>query len=300
MKRTVLVAVLLGAAGAVCAQGRDNLPAVGQGDPVAGLVQAMQAAEERLRSVVIEMSTRGVLPGGEEVTTRGSLRVLRGEQSAVHAKFQFEFGSGIRGRSESVQTKAGIVLFEDDPALGETFVQIDPKIVADLEWAGAVLQRDDLPGMPPLAAGDAPERRASSPLGSALLAAMQRQFDLKVDARTERGGEPGRWYTGRRRGGVGSDAADAPAADAVSLFVRAADLALLELELRQGDTVLQRLVVDRLVVDPPLEPSSFVIEVPRQRPRPVQQVPPLWETIEQAVRRAEAKSPDGVVRPSRR
>lgn len=303
MNRTAIVTVLLGS---VLLDGLPGQTPAGdaktaaKADPIGDLVVAMRAAEAKLRSVTMTMSTRGRLPGGEEVTTRGSLRVLRGEQPATHTRFEYSFGSGVRGRSEMVQSAAGILLLEDDPMFGEVFVQIDSKTVTDLEWAGEVLHRDDLPGMAPQGAGTTSDRRAATPLGSSVLAAMHRQFELVQEERSERGGESGRWFQGKRRAGLDAQDAELPLAERVALFVRTADLALLELEQFAGDAVLQRLVVEELVVDPPLDGKTFTIDAGKLRPRPVQQVPALFESIEQAILRAEVKSPGGELRPSKR
>lgn len=267
-------------------------PAPVQTGPVDALLAAMQAAEAKLDSVAVELSTHGQLPGGLQVRTRGVLHVLRGTQPATHVRFEFEFDDGIRGRAESAQTADGIVLFEDDPAFGEVHVRIEPPVVADLEWAGQVLQRDDLPGMA--------DRRAQSPLGAALVADLRRQFELDVEPRAERGGDRGIWLGGARRAGLDVQDPDLPIADRVQLFVRARDHALLEVRYLQAGTTIQHLVVDKLEVGVPLAADVFRVDGAGQRLRPVQQHQPLWEQIEQVVRQAEARSADGVVRPSRR
>ncbi|MBX3462463.1 MAG: hypothetical protein KF830_04790 [Planctomycetes bacterium] len=251
----------------------------------------MRTAEQRARSVVVEMSTTGQLPGGLELSTRGHLRVLRGTQPAVHAEVEFSFGDGLRGRVESAQTASGILLYEENPAFGELYLHLDPVVVADLEWAGQVLDRADLPGMA--------DRRAAAPLGSGMLAELQRQFALELTDRRERQGEAGRWLQGRRRAGLDDDGGGA-LADRVELFVRDRDQALLEMTQLLGDRPLQQLIVRRLEVDAALEPAQFTVDGRGQPLREVQQHPPMWDQIEQVVRQAEAKAADGLVRPSRR
>lgn len=281
---------------------------------VDGLVASMRAAEAKLGSVSLRMRTSGRLPGGLDIAVRGELRARYGDQRATYARFSYETGDGVRGSSESAQSAAGIVLREDDPAFGAVFVAIEPAIVADLEWAGRVLQRDDLPGMPEKAASS-PERRAASPLGSGLLAALRRQFDLAVEARDELDGQKGTWLAGPRRGGAADDP-DLPLADRVEAFVRASDLALVAMRQRLGEQVVQEVVVEELARDPALADESFALADGGQRPKPVQQFAPLWESIQQACLQAEAKSeqaaaarnkslPEGQqtpaeVRPSRR
>jgi hypothetical protein len=240
----------------------------------------MQAAEKALISVQLELRTRSSWPDGTVMTTRGSLRVLRGGQAAVHTRFEFQNDDGIRGRSESVQTADGIVLFEDDAAFGEVFVAIDKKLVADLEWAGDVLRKDGLPGMR--------DRRAEAPLGSGMLASLQTQFELAADARKERAGDAGQWFVGKRKKGLDADGGELPVADAVEVFVRDRDHALLEVKQSEGDKVVQHLVVETITVDAKLDPAQFKVGAGTGTPSPVQQHA-LGQQIEQTLKQAEAK-----------
>ncbi|MBL8728774.1 MAG: hypothetical protein JNM25_10115 [Planctomycetes bacterium] len=252
----------------------------------------MRAAEGRARSVVVELSTSGHLPGGLELSTRGVLHVLRGAQPAVHTAVEFSFADGLGGRVESAQTAAGIVIYEENPAFGELYLRLEPPVVADLEWAGAVLQRSDLPGMA--------DSRAAAPLGSTMLAELQRHFDLAATDRRERGGEAGQWFAGARRAGLEDQDTELPQADRVELFVRDRDHALLEVAQLQGDKPLQRIVVERLDVDTDIPAATFEVDGRGQRLRDVQQHLPMWDQIQQVLRQAEAKAPEGQVRPSNR
>lgn len=274
-------------------------PGGAQADPIDGIVAAMRDAERRAKSFRLELSTVGQLPGGLELTTKGVLHVLRGAQPAVHSAVEFSFADGLSGRMESAQTKAGIVLFEDDPAAGELFLHIDPATVADLEWAGTVLERADLPGMV--------DGRAVAPLGSAMVADLRRRFALALAERKDRDGEPGRWLVGPRSVGVEDKDPDVPVADKVELFIRDADHALLEVRHLLGDKVVQRLDVKRVEVDVDLPAKAFVVDGGGQRLREVHQHAPMWNQIEQVLRQAEAKAVDKAdgkaepeVRPSRR
>lgn len=253
------------------------------------LLAAMRAAEAELRTVTLRMTTEGRLPGGLAMTVRGELRARYGEGRATYARFSYSTGDGLRGSAESAQTAAGITLREDDPSFGDVFVAIDPALVADLEWAGRVLQRDDLPGMPDKAASS-PERRAASPLGSGLLTAMRRQFDLTVQPRDERDGAKGTWLAGPRRGNLAADDPELPVADRAEVFVRAADLALVAMRQFQGDQVVQQVDVESIERDVELPAERFVVTAaPGEKPKPVQQFAPLWESIQQACVAAEAK-----------
>ncbi len=304
MNRTDFVAAMFSLAWSLVAAAQDAPPPAGanaQADPIDGLVATMRAAEQRLKTVALELRTTARLPSDLEVTTKGTVRVVRGEQASFHTRFDYTFGDGLRGRSECAQTAGGIVLYEDDAAFGEVFVRIDPAIVADLEWAGGVLHRDDLPGMPPREQQRAGSpRHATAPLGSAMVAALQRHFTLAVDGRTQRNGDEGTWLVGARKPGLDVQDPDLPIADRVEAFVRAKDHALLSVRQLVGDTVVQELTVDKVELDVELPPKLFDVDGNGQRLRPVQEHAPLWEQIDQAVLDAEARSDAGIVRPSKR
>ena len=286
MIRTAFVALglaVVAARAAVAAPQEPAAAAKAQADRIDELVASMRAAEARLETIVLELTTTSRLPGDVTVTTRGELRVARGAQAAIHTRFVYEFADGLRGRSECAQTADGIVLYEEDAAFGEVYVRVDPVTAADLEWAGRVLRRDDLPGM--AAAGP---RHADAPLGSAMVAAMQRQFVLAIDARTERDGEPGTWLAGARQPGLDVQGG-LPVADRVELFVRARDLALVSVRQFVGDAVVQELTVTRAEPGASLVADDFTIRGVTARLQPVQDHRPLWEQIEQATRDAEAR-----------
>jgi len=295
MKRTILVLALLGVPFVVPGRAQEPAtppPAPAQAGPIDEIVAAMRAAEQRARSIVVELTTSGQLPGGLALSTRGALHVLRGAQPAVHTVVEFSFADGLGGRAESAQTAAGIVLYEENPAFGELYLSLAPAVVADLEWAGEVLERADLPGMA--------DSRAAAPLGSSMLADLQRHFDLAATERRDRNGEPGRWLAGARRAGLDDQDTELPLADRVELFVRDRDHALLEVTHHQGDKRLQQIVVQRLEVDVDIPAQTFEVDGRGQRLREVQLHLPMWDQIEQVLRQAEAKAADGIVRPSRR
>lgn len=303
MKRTNLVfaALLpLTASPGVGQEPAAPAPVAPQADPIDGIVAAIRTAEQRAKSFRLEISSKGRLPGGLELSTKGVLHVLRGTQPALHSAFEFAFADGLAGRMESAQTSSGIVIFEDDPAFGELYLHVDPTTVADLEWAGLVLQRSDLPGMQ--------DSRGMAPLGSAMAADLARQFVLEVTPRPDRNGEAGRWLAGPRRAGLDDQDPELPLADRVELFVRASDSALLEVRHLQGDKVLQQITVERVQVDVEIPAKTFTVDGRGQRLREVQQHLPMWDQIEQILRQAEVKSADlaaqkggeAEVRPSKR
>lgn len=306
MKRTdVVTAGLLSLFAAALAAQTPETPAVPPAapDPIAETIAAMRKAEAELKSVQLEMHTKGVLPSGLTVTTKGVSRVLRGTQSLapggatmaanlLHTVVEVEFQDGLKSRTETAQTEDGITTMQSDPLVGDVLLRLDRKVVADLAWAGEVLERADLPGMK--------DRRASAPLGSAMVAELQRHYLLAVEPRAQRQGEAGVWLAGKRKPGLDADDPDLPVADRVELFVRTADHALLEIGMWQGETQVQHLVVDKLVVGVDLSPKQFVVDGRGLKATDVQQFPPMWEQIEQVLKQAESKSADGVVRPSRR
>mgnify|MGYP004100082491 CR=1 FL=1 len=96
---------------------------------------------------------------------------------------------------DTARTERGIFLYKDDPAFGEVYLRIAPKLAEDLEWAGTVLDRSDLPGMR--------DARADSPLGSSMLDSLRREFTLALTDKLTRGDDAGMWLAGPRRKGLG-------------------------------------------------------------------------------------------------
>lgn len=265
--------------------------AAAQPDPIEALVTNLRAAERRAKSVRIELATRGIQPSGLEFQTSGTLHVLRGTHSKVRTAVTFSFANGIEGSMDSAHTAEGITIFESDPSFGEVLVHVPPAVVGDLEWAGEVLRRSDLPGMR--------DGRADSPFGSAMLDELRASFDLKVVAdRKDRRGEAGTWLAGERRPGVGDLDADLQVPTRVEVFLRGTDQAVLEVAHYQGDKVVQHIDVKVLEVDVPIADPVFTVD-PRGLPvRDVQKHAPMWILIEQALNQAESKA--GEKRPSRR
>ncbi|MBL8722972.1 MAG: hypothetical protein JNK49_02955 [Planctomycetes bacterium] len=264
-------------------------------DAIAAIVAAVRTAERNLVSVELALETSGRFGSGDEFTTRGTLHVLRTGQPRQRTEVEFQ-AVGLKGRSISVRTPDGVTLHQDDPAFGELLARIPQAVVADLEWAGLVLDRNDLPGMA--------DARAQAPLGSTVLAELARQFALQVGERKERGGEAGRWLHGERRPGLPEAEAVVPEATRAAAFVRDRDQAVLEVVYHQQDKVLQRIDVKRCVVDGAIADSVFVLAPPGLKVRELAAVPSLQEpierTLQQAERKASEKAGAPVLRPSRR
>ncbi|MCA8952246.1 MAG: hypothetical protein KDE27_22235 [Planctomycetes bacterium] len=303
-------AIRSGAIPAVLAVLLGGLPGQGEGlqkpaqpDVAERLVAEMLAAEQRLRSVRIELSTASHFPGDTDIVTAGTLHVLRGEQPKRRVAVRMEFGNGLVATMDSVETDGGVTIYKDDPAFGEVFLRVPPAIVTDLRWAGEVLDRSDLPGMR--------DARADAPLGSALLDGLRREFALAPSERAERGGERGTWLAGKRRPGIGEADAELPLADRVELFVRASDHALLEVKQFRGDEVILAIDVAALVVDADIPETTWRLDGRGQTLREIEKYVPLWSQIQDVIRQAERKlapadAPEGAepppesLRPSKR
>lgn len=253
-----------------------------QPDPIAGIVQAMQQAEQRATSFRIELQTSGRWLDGTEFKTSGQLDVLRGAQPRTRSSLEFTVLGTLGGRMATAQTDKGILVYQEDPAFGEVFYRIDPETVTDLEWAGEVLASAKMPGMK--------DRRAGAPLGSAMLDDLRRHFALAVTDKKARNGEAGQWLAGDRRPGLPDVDADLPLATRVEAFVRDKDLALLEVVHHQADKVLQRIEVRKLEVDAEIPIEAFTVDGNRQRLREVRQYLPMWGQIQDVLKQAEAKT----------
>jgi hypothetical protein len=281
MNRTTFVTAVLAGLLVGALRGQDA-PPVPAPNPVDALVTAMVAADGELTAARLELRTLANLPGELVVRTEGVLHVLRGTQPGIRSTFTYRADDGVEGRVESAQTATGIHQFSDDPVFGELFVHIPPAVVADLEWAGQVLEQDHLPGMA--------DRRATSPLGIGMLVELRRTFDFAIDAsRQSRGQDAGTWLVGKPKSGLAADDPALPVADRVEAFVRTSDRVLVELVMKQGDLVLQQVEViafERLAT---VAPKVFVVDGRGQRLREAKDHLPLWEQIEDACKKAEAR-----------
>jgi hypothetical protein len=243
----------------------------------------MRRAEAAAKTIWLEMETVGQDPEEVTVTTRGSLRVLRGEHPAVHTVVEYEFANGLKGRMESARTADGVNTIEDNPTFGQTWTHIDAETAADLEWAGEVLQREQVPGLA--------DGRAQAPLGSAMVADLARTYDLQPLPRRDRQGQEGMWLGGALRPGLQPEAdADVPLGDRVELFVRNPDQALLEVVLMQGTKTVLRIAVSRVEIDRPMTEESFKIDGKALRRRELREQTAAWEQVQRTLTEAEAKA----------
>lgn len=266
-----------------------------QPNAVATVVAAMRAAEGAATSVDLALETSGRMAGGLTFVTRGTVRVLRTAQSAAsrsHTVVDYEFGDGLTGRVETVQTEDGILTLQQDPTFGETFVRIDAATCKDLDWAAAASPD-----------GEAPFRsgpRATSPLGADLFADLAVRFDLRVVDKPAPEGMKGAWWAGDRKQspGEGGEAADLPIADRVEAFVRD-DSVLMDVQYTQKGEVVQRVRLTKAVLGAEIGKDAFRIDAGGKKPVEAKDHPPTWQQIEQALQRATQKK-GGELPPSRR
>lgn len=298
MNRTaciVLAAALSTSVAGLAQEAARQSEASAQASAASKVAAEIAKAEQALRSLRLAMVTESRLPGGVLVQTRGEVRVLRGTQPGAPARtfssLEYSFGDGLRGHMAAARSDDGIVMFEEGPAFGAVFLHLDAATVEDLEWAGEVLDRSDLPGMA--------DGRARSPLGSGLVRDLDRAFELAVES-GEHAGQPGRWLRGARRRGLDERDPELPAADRVEVFVRDADRAVVHARFFVGEEVVQSITVEKVECDVTFPADAFEVDGHGLRRREVQDYVPMWEQIEDTLQRAEARVADGVLRPSRR
>ncbi len=287
-----LLAAAVGFAAPLVAQDPEVKP---QPTVPATVVAAMRAAEAAAAAVDLAMETSGRMAGGLTFVARGSVRVLRAEQSAparTHTVVDYEFGDGLTGRVETVQTEEGILTLQQDPTFGETFVRIDAATCKDLEWAAAASPDDEVP----FQSGP----RAGSPLGADLFADLSVRFDLRSVDKALPEGMQGTWWAGDRKQMPGGDAeaADLPVADRVEAFVRD-DWVLMDVQYVSKGEVVQRVRLQKAVLGGEIPKDGFRINAGGKQPVAAKDHPPTWQQIEQALQRASEKK-GGELPPSRR
>lgn len=293
-----IVSLLLGGLSLIGSAAGQDAPEKAEGETqvsvVERLVESMVKAEKSLKSLRLTMTTTGKLPGGLDVVTKGELRVLRETQDTgaqlMFSKLEYSFGDGMTGRMEAARTKAGITIFEADPAFGAVFLRIEPSIVRDLKWASEVLQKSDLPGMA--------DSRAESPLGSGMVGDLARIFELAPGDDTKHGDHQGTWLRGARKAGLDAQDPDLPLADRVEVFVRGRDQAMLLARFFVGKDVVQELKVEQLKVGAELSAKDFAVDGHGERIRSVREYAPMWEQISEAIASAEQKGKE--LPPSKR
>jgi hypothetical protein len=287
MKRTLVTSALAFALG-VAAAPAQQVPEPPEVASVAELVRLIQQREKTVESVAIAMRTKGTFPGEAGFETTGTLRVL--DATHFHSSMRVGFGDGMSSEFETLRTPDGVVMRESDPAQGEVFVRMDQALVADLESASKALGQAAGTigvGAPDLSAG---------PLGSVMLEDLAAQFDLQVSAPRPVGEAPCWVVQGPRRADLSDDQAAFGPADQVDLVVRCADLAVIRMtQLAAGKPIVEVEILS-LVVDQPMDPTSFSIAIPEKaRVVAAMDHPPARAQIERVFAEAEAK---GWTRPA--
>jgi hypothetical protein len=288
MKRTasIVLAVVLVLSCALPGQEPQKKPVPPAEDPaIAALVAAMQKAESAAKSVELELVTTGTYPGGLTFTTKGTMRVLLGEQRALHTTMEFQAAHGMTGRVETVRTPDGVWMLENSPTFGEVYLFMDPATLADVEWAAAVTQQ---PGAVP----GGVDGRSIGPLGSQLLEDLRRHYDLAVLSKKDRDGQPGLWIGGDHKKSLdpGADT-ELLLADHVEVFVREVDQAVLAVVYMQADgKIVQQIEVRRIVTNQTMELASFHLDVPGKKPVDVKEHAPAWSPLQRLIGEAEDKA----------
>jgi hypothetical protein len=252
---------------------------------VKALVAEIEKREREVSSAVLEMQTKGRFPGGVAFTTSGTLRVLG--KTHFHTEMTSRFGppdEEMEAQFATVKTPDGVWMRERDPAQGEIYVRMTPELVARLESASAFLGGVEVPGV---------GGHSSGPLGSVMLADLEKQFELTVSGPRELDGEQVWLVEGPRRAGVSAEGPDdgfGALADRVEMRVRCSDTAVVRMtQLRQGRPILE-VSITKLVLDSPLAPESFAIEIPEgTRVIDAMDHPPAQAQIERILEEARAK-----------
>lgn len=226
------------------------------------LIARMREREGAVKAATLKMVTRGSYPGGMTFEVTGAVRVLG--TTHFHIKTVASFEDGTTVESETVKTPDGVWMREKDHVNGEVFTKMSPDLMHQLEQASASTgEGAAMPG----GIGN----REVVPVGSAVIEAMDKTYDLTVvDRRID--GEPFYVVAGDARAGAEGEAKDLeeqdlPTAARVELLVRQRDLVVQRMSHfgADGSETLRIEILD-LILDPPLEEASFVLENPGKRP----------------------------------
>lgn len=278
------------AAGAGAVENKTQDPSLQQ------LIERMKEREGGAKSATLKMVTKGSYPGGMTFEVSGSVRVLGTTHFHVTTVASFEDGTTVE--SETVKTPDGVWMREKDHVNGEVFTKMAPELMRQLEKASAAT--GDGPPMP----GGIGSKEIV-PVGSAVVEAMGKTYDLTVvDRRID--GEPFYVVAGDARASADTEGkereeSDLPNAARVELLVRQRDLVVQRMSHFgvEGEEILRIEVVD-LVLNPPLEASSFVLDRPSNQPfidvmdhlPAATQINALLERFEESQKRAAEKKPD--------
>jgi hypothetical protein len=221
------------------------------------LIAKMQQREGVAQSAELTMRTKGSYPGGMNFEIAGTVRVLGTTHFHVRTKASFEDEMTVE--SETVKTPDGVWMREKDQIHGEVYTRMDAALMRQLEEASAALGEG-----PPLQGGLGSKELV--PVGSAVLQAMDKSYDLTVqDRRID--ATPYYVVAGNVRGGIDAEDAGLPIAARVELLVRQRDLVVERMshfDANGGETM--RVEIVDLKLDAPIDPASFVLERPAGQP----------------------------------
>ncbi len=279
-----LTAVVLSALGAASQQpGTTPEPAAPKPEDVRtvdDLIGYVQAHERTVKSVTMSIQTEGVFQDGSPFTTEGTLRVLG--ETHFQQKMTAKLGPDMEFETETVRTPDGVWMRERDPIQGEVYLHMDKALMARVQSASEAVGE---------AGGVGLDGRSESPLGSAMLRDIDRQFQLtlsgpKVIDRAEC------WVVAgpvRAKDDASGDVLGT-GADRVDIVVRVADGAITSMtQFKEGRPLIQVHIHD-LVLDPILEPESFVLSVPpRTELVDVMDHPPTQAQLQELFERAQEK-----------
>jgi hypothetical protein len=196
----------------------------------------------------------------------------------------------MEGAHEVVRTPTGTWTREIDPMQGEVLTRMGEETMRELEEASKVLG-DDVP------AGAIPGQ-SEAPLGSAMLASLDKHFDLEVAGKVLRDGIDHWIVRGPARAGAGdrrdSDGLAQP--DRVEVLVRtlaSGPLAVVRMSQFSDGAEVMSLEIDEIVLDQPMAEASFKIDDRGKRVIDVMDHPPaarqIQEVLDQARRKREGK-----------
>ena len=253
-----------------------------QNPAITKVIENLRSREKALKSVTLEMSTIGSYPSGLTFRTDGTLRVLGTTHFHIDVTTRF-VAAEVSSRLEKVIRPDGVWTFQEGP-MEKKYTHMDKELMERLKLAERALAADKDTAMrnpgPMAGKGDAP-------LGSAMLAALDLQFELEIQKESRKfAGVECKVISGQWRGFKGLaksqiDDKDFPrAVQRVEVFLRATDgipirmvqynkSKVLYVKDDKGEDVPQHveavafeLNIKNLKLDPKIEAASFQLKAP--------------------------------------
>jgi hypothetical protein len=249
-----------------------------QNPDIKRIIDNLKQRERTLKSVSLEMSTTSSYPSGTKFRTDGKLRVLGTTHFLIEVTSRFFGRAELQSRLRKAITPEGTWTFQSGPVEGGgVYTHMDKDLMVRLRKAERALaaDRDTAMRNPGPMAG-----KGDAPLGSAMLAALDLQFELAVQAEKEDvDGVPCKVIRGKWRGFKGLDEDQinraGRAVQRVEVFVREADGIPIRMvqynkvevepddpESTLVDEIAFELRIKNLELDPKLDPAMFKLEAP--------------------------------------